>query len=355
METATRLDPASAARNQQLKRLYVEMARDHLTPLWESLHSLVPPEPASPARTHLWSYGAIRDSLMRAGSLISAAEAERRVLILENPGIPGQSAITPSLYAGLQLILPGEVARCHRHSQCALRFVMEGSGAFTALDGEKAIMQPFDLVLTPGGQWHDHGNPTDQPMIWLDGLDIPIVRLFDAGFAERLEEDAHPETAPPGNTLARYGNNLRPLSGSTADTRPRNSALFHYPYSQWRASLDSLAANAAIDPHLGHALEFVNPADGGPIMQTISAHVRLLPAGFETKPRRSTDGTVFVVVEGSGEARVGDRTLSLQPRDLFVVPSWQSLSLRANRTLVVFGYSDAAAQQKLNLYRESRS
>lgn len=346
---------APTARTQQLEQLYLEMARDYLTPLWESLHSLVPPEPKSPAAIHSWSYNAVRDYLMRAGQLISAAEAERRVLILENPGIPGQSAITPSLYAGLQLILPGEIARCHRHSQCALRFVMEGQGAFTALDGEKAVMQPFDLVLTPAGQWHDHGNPSDQPMIWLDGLDIPIVRLFDSGFAERLAEDVHPETAPPGNTLSRYGRNMRPLAGSTADTRPPNSALFHYPYSQWRASLDLLAANAAIDPHLGHALEFVNPADGGPIMQTISAHVRLLPAGFETRPRRSTDGTVFVVVEGTGEAQVDGRTLVLQPRDLFVVPSWKDLTLRAGSGLVLFAYSDRAAQQKLNLYRESKS
>lgn len=141
---------------------------------------------------------------MRAGDLISAEQAERRVLIMENPGLPGQAAITPSLYAGLQLVLPGEVAPCHRHTQNALRFVMEGSGAYTALDGEKAVMEPFDLVLTPAGQWHDHGNETTQPMIWLDGLDIPTVRLFDAQFSERLDQPTHPVTAPPGDTLARY-------------------------------------------------------------------------------------------------------------------------------------------------------
>lgn len=338
----------------QLEALYAEMDPSALTPLWEVLSALVRPEPRPDAVTHKWSYDEARDYLMRAGDLISAEQAERRVLILENPGIRGQSAITGSLYAGLQLILPGEVAPCHRHTQCALRFVMEGSGAFTAVDGEKAVMNPFDLVLTPNWQWHDHGNPTDQPMIWLDGLDIPTVRLFDASFAERLEDKVHPETAPAGASLATYGSNLRPFGGSTADRRPAERPLFHYPYVQWRAALAGMAASAAIDPHLGHALEFTNPADGGPILPTIAAHVRLIPAGFTTAPRRSTDGTVFVVCEGSGRVRVGDEVIELATRDLFVVPSWQSLVIEADEDLVLFGYSDKASQQKLNLYKEER-
>jgi gentisate 1,2-dioxygenase len=336
----------------QLGALYAQMAPEGLTPLWEVLAALVPPRPESPAQAHAWRYANARDYLMRAGDLISAAQAERRVLILENPGLAGLSAITPSLYAGLQLILPGEIAPCHRHSQCALRFVMEGEGAYTTVDGEKAIMSPFDLVLTPGGQWHDHGNPSRKAMIWLDGLDIPTVRHFDAGFAERLDAEVHPETAAPGSTSAQYGRNLRPMRGSVADRRPPQQPLFHYRYAEWRASLEQMAGAATIDPHLGHALEFVNPADGGSIMPTIAAHVRLLPAGFETAPRRSTDGTVFVVVEGSGEARIGDMGIALAERDVFVVPSWHQLVLRADTQLVLFAYSDKAAQQKLNLYKE---
>jgi gentisate 1,2-dioxygenase len=342
----------SNGQQRQLDALYAAMAPEGLTPLWEVLAALVPPMPASPAQAHGWSYARARDYLMRAGDLISAAQAERRVLILENPGLAGQSSITPSLYAGLQLILPGEVAPCHRHSQCALRFVMEGEGAYTSVDGEKAVMSQFDLVLTPGGQWHDHGNPTAAPMIWLDGLDIPTVRHFDAGFAERLDSEMHPRTAAPGSTIAQYGRNLRPVRGSAADRRPAHQPLFHYRYADWRGSLDQMAVEATIDPHLGHALEFVNPADGGPVMPTIAAHVRLLPAGFETRARRSTDGIIFVVVEGSGEARIGDKAIVLSARDIFVVPSWQPLVLRADSQLVLFGYSDKAAQQKLNLFKE---
>lgn len=351
----TRTHPPWPQDAQPLQRLYAEMAPSGLTPLWEVLQSLVTPQPTSEVLPHRWSYAEIRAFLMRAGELISAEQAERRVLILENPGLRGRSAVTSSLYAGLQLILPGETAPCHRHSQCALRFVMEGEGAYTAVDGEKAVMRPFDLVLTPGGQWHDHGNDTATPMIWLDGLDIPTVSHFGASFSERLADSRHPQTAPPGDTLARYGRNLRPFPGSPADRRPQGQPLFHYPYAEWRAALGAMAAAGGIDPHLGHALEFVNPADGGPVMATIAAHVRLLPAGFETRPRQSTDAAILVVVEGEGAAVIDGRDMPLKARDIVVVPSWSRLTLRADNELVLFGYSDRAAQEKLNLYRELRS
>jgi gentisate 1,2-dioxygenase len=338
----------------QLKALYAEMQPRGLYPLWEVLGALVTPRPRSPAQVHRWRYAEARDYLLRAGDLISAAQAERRVLIMENPGLPGSSCATSSLYAGLQLILPGEIAPCHRHAQCALRFVMEGEGAFTAVDGEKAIMRPFDLVLTPGWQWHDHGNTSAQPMIWLDGLDIPTVLHFDASFAEHLPASAHPETVPPGDTAARYGKNMRPMRGTAADRRPGHQPLFHYPYPEWRDSLHTLAGSGDPDPHFGHALEFTNPADGGAVMPTISAHVRLLPGGFTSRPRAATDGTVFVVVEGRGSARVDGKDIPLEPRDTLVVPSWRELVLQADTDLVMFGYSDRSAQEKLGLFREHR-
>jgi gentisate 1,2-dioxygenase len=338
----------------QLKALYAEMEPRSLYPLWEVLAALVTPKPRSPAQAHRWTYADARDYLLRAGDLISAAQAERRVLIMENPGLPGSSSVTSSLYAGLQLILPGEIAPCHRHAQCALRFVMEGEGAFTAVDGEKAVMRPFDLVLTPGWQWHDHGNTSSQPMIWLDGLDIPTVMHFDASFAEHLPQSAHPETVPPGDTAMRYGRNMRPMRGTPTDRRAGRQPLFHYPYAEWRESLDYLTRSGEPDPHFGYALEFTNPADGGAVMPTISAHVRHLPGGFSSRPRLSTDGTIFVVVEGSGTAQVDGKDIPLRERDTVVVPSWRELVLKADSDLVLFGYSDRTAQEKLGLFREHR-
>ena len=189
-------------------------------------------------------------------------------------------------------------------------------------------------------------------MIWLDGLDIPTVRHFDASFAEHLPTEAHPQTVPPGDTLLRYGRNMRPIRGTVTDRRRGRQPLFHYPYAEWRESLHAVTRGEAPDPHLGYALEFTNPADGGAVMPTISAHVRLLPTEFTTRPRASTDGTVFVVVEGHGAALVEGDEILLQERDILVVPSWRELVLRADNDLVLFGYSDRIAQEKLGLFRE---
>ncbi|WP_035971094.1 gentisate 1,2-dioxygenase [Bradyrhizobium sp. WSM3983] len=346
--------PLANDRQVAFEALYADMEQEHLYPLWKALGTMVTPVPRGGGTGVKWRFSDIRRHLMRAGDLISAEEAERRVLILENPQLPGSRGITTSLYAGLQLILPGEVAPCHRHSQSALRFVLEGEGAFTAVDGEKAFMHEFDLILTPGWQWHDHANPSSRPMIWLDGLDVQTVKTFDASFAEKMGEASHPETVPTGDNVLRYGRNLRPMRGTSAERRPRALPLFYYPYAQWRESLDRLARSDEPDPHFGFALEFTNPADGGSIMPTMSAHVRLMPRGFAAAPRRASDATVFVVVEGHGSARVGDMELTLSGSDIFVVPAWHRLTLTANSDLVLFGYSDRAAQEKLGLFREAR-
>ncbi|WP_374526995.1 gentisate 1,2-dioxygenase [Novosphingobium sp.] len=340
-------------RKAQLAGLYEEMQPDHLFPLWEVLAKLVVPEPQSPAMPARWSYETIRRFLLRSGDLISAEEAERRVLILENPGLPGQSAITPRLYAGLQLILPGEIAPCHRHSQSALRFVMEGEGAYTAVDGEKAFMNRFDLILTPNGRWHDHGHPGNKPMIWLDGLDIPIVRYLDAGFSDRLDQPSFPESAPPASTQMHYGRNMRPVRSMAAADKAPDVPLFHYPYAQWSEALAAVSAHDAPDPWLGHALEFLNPADGGPVMATVSVGVRLIPAGFETGLRRSTEGAVYVVVEGAGQVEVDGTAIELAAGDIVVVPSWCAARWQARQQLVLFTYSDRGVLEKLKLYKEA--
>lgn len=330
---------------------YASLAPKHLAPLWEVLRGLVPPRPATPAAPALWRYDEVRPYLMRAGELISAEEAERRVLILENPAMAGTSSITHTLYAGLQLLLPGETARCHRHSQSALRFIMEGEGAFTAVDGEKAFMSRGDLILTPSWRWHDHGNPGSQPIIWLDGLDIPLIASLDAGFAEYLPgQRLHPETRPPGDTLGRHGTNLRPVPRAAPPTR--HESLFIFPYVRWREALEIARRSEEWDAHEGLRLEFIEPQAGGSVMNTMSAFAHLLPQGFETKPVRSTDGTVYVVLEGKGSVTIQDCTLQLQRSDIFVVPSWHSRHFTAQEDLVLFSFSDRVAQEKLGLWRE---
>jgi len=299
----------------------------------------------------LWSYDKVRPSLLEAGRLITAREAERRVLVLENPGLRGNSSITHTLYAGLQLILPGEVAPSHRHTQSALRFVVEGTCAYTAVDGERATMHPGDFIVTPSWTFHDHGNPGATPVVWLDGLDIPIVSFFDAGFAERHPEESQPLTKTEGDALARYGSNLVPLDYVPSS---RTTPLLVYPYRIARDALERMHRAGPIDAHHGVKMQYVNPATGGYPMPTIAAFIQLLPRGFRGRAHRSTDGTVYSVVEGRGRTRIGERIFEWAPRDVFVVPSWSHAQHEADEDAVLFSFSDRPAQRALGLWREKR-
>lgn len=333
------------------KAFYDEIRPHNMAPLWEVLHALVAKEPKSPVQTVRWRYDDVRSYVMASADLITAKEAERRVLILENPGLPGQSAVTQSLYAGLQLIMPGEIAPCHRHTQCALRFVMEGDGAYTAVDGERAIMKEWDLVLTPSWQWHDHGNESDRPMVWLDGLDIPTIRFFDASFAQQGNDEYQLDRRPPGDSRHRFGSNMLPVG---FEAPSKSSPVFHYPYAEYREALEKMRNGTDWDPNLGLKLQFINPADGGPVMPTIAAFVQLLPKGFKTAGYRATDSMVVTVVEGTGKAVIGDITYDLKPRDIFVIPSWHRHEFEAQDDLVLFAYSDKGMQEKLGIWNEQR-
>jgi gentisate 1,2-dioxygenase len=335
------------------RRAYYErIAQRHLTPLWEVLHALVPPTPRPAACAALWRYEELRPLLMEAGRLISAHEAERRVLILENPGLRGQSRVTQSLYAGLQLILPGEVAPAHRHTQSALRLVLDGEGAYTAVDGERTTMRRGDFIVTPAWTFHDHGNEGEKPVIWLDGLDIPLVEFLAAGFHERLPAEVQGVRRPEGDALARYGRNMVPVDFQQAPSEP--TRVFVYPYVQTRAALDGIA-RGPIDPHHGWKLRYVNPATGASPMPTIGAYAARLPQGFESRALRSTDSTVVSCLEGEGRASIGDTEFAFESNDVFVVPSWQTLQIHARRDTTLFSYSDRPVQQVLGLWREQKN
>ncbi len=340
-----------AAVAKEREAYYARIGERNLAPLWEVLKGLITKSPESQAAPAVWHYDDIRQDVLDSGSLITAKEAERRVLILENPALRGQSRITPSLYAGLQLILPGEIAPAHRHTQSALRFVVEGQGAYTAVEGERTTMSPGDFVITPSWTWHDHGNDSDAPMVWLDGLDIPIVSLFDASFLEHGAADAQSLSRPEGDALARYGSGLLPVGyEKTTPTSP----VFNYPYSRTREALAQMQKADEWDPCHGLKLRYVNPVTGEYAMPTMGTFMQLLPKGFETAPYRSTDGVVYSVVEGTGTTTVGDQVFEWGPRDIFVVPSWHRHWHKADDEAVLFSFSDRPVQDKLGLWREER-
>ena len=331
---------------------YDRIDPQHMAPLWTRLKALVPKEPTPIGVPHQWRYADIRPYVMESAGLISAAEAERRVLILENPALRGTSQITSALYAGLQLIMPGEVAPAHRHTQSALRFVLEGRGAYTTVDGEKTLMQPGDFIITPSWTWHHHGNETDAPMVWLDGLDIPLVGVFNSTFREDHRQQEAEVFRPTGDALARYGIGLLPVGYRSASL---NSPVFNYPYDRTREALRALTKAGPPDAHTGHLMRYVNPVDGGWAMPTMAAMVRLLPAGFATLPYRSSDSMIFVAVEGRCTVQVDAQRFDLAPRDVAVVPGWMRYTLEAETDSVLFSFSDRVVHEKLGFFREERT
>lgn len=333
------------------KAYYERIAPYNLAPLWEVLHGLITAEPRSRCRPAIWHYQEIREAILESAELITAKEAERRVLVLENPGMAGESKITTSLYAGLQLIMPGEVAPAHRHTQSALRFVVEGEGAYTAVDGEKTIMHEGDFVITPTWSWHDHGNESERPMIWMDGLDVPLAQLLDVSFVEKLGADEQPLSRPPDDAPARYGSGLLPVDHPTAAV---TSPVFNYPYSRTREALEQMRKADEWDPCHGLKMKYVNPVTGDYAIATMGTFMQLLPKGFSGETYRCTDATVYSVVEGSGKTIVGDQTLSWGKRDTFVIPSWYPHHHSVDEDAVLFSFSDRPVQQKLGLWREKR-
>jgi gentisate 1,2-dioxygenase len=309
---------------EELEDYYAQLRAQHVTPAW--IGAGISVEPQSKAVPYVWHWRDLRPQAPRAAELVGTTQAERRVLRLANPELPGIASNT--LVANIQIVMPGEIARAHRHSGAALRFIVEGRGGYTVVNGERVPMFPGDLVLTPNWSWHDHANDTDAPMIWLDGLDTPLVRMLEAGFYEE-----HPRERQD------FG-------------APVNASQWHYPMIEMRAALERLADRG--DAGEGIILEYTNRVTGGPVMPTIACHMQLLRRGEKTQARRRVCRTNYHVVEGVGYTVVGDQRLDWEDKDVFTVPTWTFCEHvnRSDRPAFLFSFSDAPVMKALSLYRE---
>ena len=357
MATATAKQPSTNGKSPDAKHnlkavrqaYYDRIAKYDLAPLWEVLKDVVTPEPRSRCVPALWKFADLKRLMLEAGDVITTEEAERRVLILENPALHGQTRVTNSLFAGLQLILPGEIAPAHRHSASAIRFVLDGEGAYTAVEGEKAIMSPGDFILTPNWAPHDHGNPSNKPMLWLDVLDVPTVNHFEASFSQHSEEKMQHTNRAEGDSLERYGSGVLP---DGAPIELKRSPIINYTYARTRPILERLKKSGDVDKRHGARVRYANPVNGGWALPTMGAHLALLPKGFKGEPYRSTDGTIFVCAEGGGTTKIGDKVFEWGPNDIFVVPPWVRYSHNAAKESVLFSISDRPMQEVLGIWRE---
>ena len=347
------MDAPPSSRDARLPAAYSEaLDAVALGPLWTALHALLPGERTTRAVPHAWRWKDTRPLLLEAARLVPIEQAERRVLVLRNPGLGGAYAITSTLFAGLQIILPGEVAPSHHHTPTALRLVVEGRGAFTTVDGVKCAMEPGDLILTPPMRWHDHGHEGTEPVVWLDGLDLPLVRAFEASWASRLRPAEPPRTATDSSEDEFTAAGLVPRTSRYAET---GYPLVRWPWHTVRAALARLAARApAAQPLI---LRHVNPRTGAPPLPTLGCETQWLRPGELTGAERRTASAVYHVVEGHGESRIGDGSLAWEPGDTFVAPPWHWVTHRngaPDAPAALFQFNDEPALRALGLYVEER-
>lgn len=343
MSTATTASTGAAEAD-----FYRTLEENHYAPLWQVMAGLT-----SEAKTalvpYIWRYSEARAMLLRAGDVVPIEDALRRVLGFRNPGLPQgrRTSATDTLWAALQLVLPGEVAPAHRHSPSALRFIIEGAGAYTVVNGQRVEMEQGDFLLTPAGHWHEHGHNGEGPMIWLDGLDSPMINLLSQYIIDEEHEPQYVDAALP---VAYANGTIRKNWGEPEKlTQP-----LVYKLSDALETIEYLRDREA-DPYDDVIVEYRNPVTGGPVMTTISAYLQLIRPGVTTKAHRHTHSTVYHVVRGSGSSVIGGERFEWTKGDTFVIPLWaeHSHANEGSADALLFSYTDKPAIDALGLGRSA--
>jgi len=340
-------------RTPELEELYRGFESELLVPLWTEIGDLMPAAPRSDCRPHLWRWQHLLPLAERAGQLVPVGRGgERRAIALANPGLGGRPYATPTLWAAIQYLNPGEDAPVHRHTQNAFRFVVEGEGVWTVVNGDPVAMRRGDFLPQAGWNWHGHHNVTEHPMAWIDGLDIPFQHYADSTFFELGPDEVDTREAPERSRSERLWAHpgLRPLT-QLAPTPATPLLAYRWEHTD-RALAEQLLLEregytATVEP--GHAaVRYANPTTGGDVMPSLRAEFHRLAPGTETARRREVGSSVFQVFEGAGEVTVGDQTWTVGHGDLFVVPSWQPLRVATDAGVDLFRFSDTPIFERLH-------
>lgn len=327
------------------------LTRAGVAPLWPQMRNALPHGgPAPVTRSHLWAYRDVRPLLLRAGELTPVEKAERRVLFLADPGRGGGAMqATSTLYIGLQLLLPGEKAPAHKHTPSAARIVVEGRGAFTVVDGDKLPMHEGDLILTPGGCWHDHGHDGREPVVWLDALDLPLFVYLEGSYAVEAPLQS-PRNRPDPSEVEYRAAGLAP-----ARRRDRRAAasypMMRFPWVRTEAALRAVAEHAGAG---AIELDYINPETGESCLPTMGFTAMMIRPGSSESPPRRSASAVFHVVGGRGRTTVDGQTHRWGPKDSFSVPVFAVIEHTAEGEEPAFlvRIHDAPLQEKLGYYEE---
>lgn len=341
------------------QQLYVDFAANGLVPLWSVRADLLSTVPTPKAVPHIWHWDDLYPLAQRAGDLIPVGRGgERRAIAVSNPGLPGSAYATPTLWAAIQYLRPGEVAPPHRHSQNAFRFVLEGEGVWTVVDGDPVAMRRGDLLLTAGWQFHGHHNSSSNSMAWLDGLDLPFAADIDAGFFEFGADDVADVSTPTTSRSERLFGRPGLLPISTIGSERPYSALAAY---RWEHTDAALSAQLELEVEgypgvvsAGHAaIRFSDPVTGRDALPTIRTEMHRIRFGSRTLTTRETGSSVWQVFDGLGWIELDHQRRDIRRGDLIAVPSWCDVTIGADTELTLFRMSDTPIFERLGLYRKT--
>jgi gentisate 1,2-dioxygenase len=337
-----------------LKAYYKDLARYEAAALWTVANKIEPWEPKSSSVPVLWRYADLREPVLRSIELVAPEKAGRRVIYLNNPGRQDVAAACGWLYSGLQVMKPGEVASAHQHSASALRFIMEGKGAYTIVDGHKMTLGENDFVLTPNGSWHEHGIEADgTECIWQDGLDIPLVNALEANFYAVHPDLKQPVTYAVDDATLSWG--APGLQPALQDWQKPYSPLLKYEWAPTYEALTKFAKATDGSPFDGVLMNYVNPQTGGPVMQTIGASMQMLRPGEKTRAHRHTGSSIYQCAKGEGYSIIAGKRFDWKKRDIFCVPSWafhEHGNASQSEDACLFCFNDLPVMNALGLYRE---
>lgn len=345
---------ANVEDTEELLQYYEELAQVNSIGLWTVANDIEPWQPTPKSKPVLWPYAKMRDLVKRSVDMVTPEQAGRRVAALINPGRTDVSAACGWLFSGLQTMAPGELASGHRHTASALRFIMEGSGAFTIVEGHKIDLGARDFVLTPNWTWHEHGvSQEGEWCIWQDGLDIPFTNAMESNFYE-VHPDLHQQVSHPENdSWHRYSNvGVQPVN---YDWQESYSPLLHYTWDKTYDALNHLPQAQDICPIDGYILRFACPKTGGNPMLTMGARMQLFPQNFKGKAHRHTGNVVYQVAKGSGYSVINGQRFDWTERDIFCVPSWtwhEHVNTSSSDDACLFQFNDLPILEKVGFYRE---
>jgi gentisate 1,2-dioxygenase len=337
----------------ELHAYYDELDRLGTGALWTVANDIEPWEPHPFAVPYIWRWADVRPHALRALDLVTPEDSGRRVVYLRNPGRRDVSAACGLLFSGIQVMSPGERAPGHRHGASALRFIMEGAGGYTIVDGHHVDLGVRDFVLTPNGTWHDHAVAADGEIcLWQDGLDIPLTNALEANWYE-VHPDGYQTTAYARNDTAdTFG--APGMLPTTYRWEKAYSPLMHFGWEQSYESLQRAARAGVSSDHDGVLLRYTNPHTGGHVMATMGASMQLLRPGEATTAHRHTGNSVYQAVKGSGWSVIGGRRFDWTEHDIFCVPSWtwhEHANASATDDAVLFSFNDFPVIEKLAFER----